>query len=77
MQELKQKFSKIAGDWNGEDDTFTSEGVKYTEFQARHAQDIVDLIEGIETQMAAKETIDKDILSDQYKLDLLVAQFNF
>lgn len=77
MQELKERYKTIAGDWNGSDDFYVSGGNRYTEFQAQEAKDIVDLIEVIEKEEEFKVQCEKDILADREKLELLISKFNF
>lgn len=77
LAELKKKFQTISGDWNGEDESFQSGGIPYTEEHARQAQDIVDLIGNIENEEKDYERIGKEIAEDRKKLNDLVEGFDF
>jgi hypothetical protein len=52
LEQLKEQYSQIAGDWNGEDKSFQSGGTVYTEDEALLATDIVDAIDHLENLLA-------------------------
>lgn len=64
LQEIKEKHSKLAGDWNGEDKKFVSGGISYTDDTALLSRDIVDLIEGIEKEEFLIKWMQKEIKKD-------------
>jgi len=45
LQEIKDEYNTIAGDWNGKDETFNSGGDSYSEDQAHAADQIVEQAE--------------------------------
>lgn len=73
---FKERFLKIAGDWNGEEETFSSEGTRYSEHQAVLAQDIVDKLDSIEKEKTYWKTIADDITKDMDDLLEMVTRFN-
>lgn len=45
LEQIRDKFETIAGDWDGEETRFTSGGEMYTEEQAHQASEIVEKID--------------------------------
>lgn len=52
LKYLKEKYERIASDWNGKDGEFLSGGIAYTESHATSAQDIIDQIVALEDMIA-------------------------
>ena len=68
MEQLKQKFNEIAGNWNGDD-------VK-GEDRALAAQDILDLIDTIEMEEKDILELQDDLEKDKQKLEVLVKEYD-
>lgn len=48
LEQIKEKFGTISGDWNGEDSRFTSGGITYADDAAVLAKDILDAVDNLE-----------------------------